>query len=123
MGKFHKQIKTRRIMAMAGLVMEINESQFDQEVLQAEMPVLVDFWAPWCGPCKMLGPVLEEVAAANDGRLKVVKVNVDENPELAQKYEVMGIPAMFLLKNGQVIDSFTGAMNKQALTDKIDKYI
>lgn len=108
---------------MAGLVMEINESQFDQEVLQAEMPVLVDFWAPWCGPCKMLGPVLEEVAAANDGRLKVVKVNVDENPDLAQKYEVMGIPAMFLLKNGQVIDSFTGAMNKQALTDKIDKYI
>jgi len=71
----------------------------------------------------MLGPVLEEVAAANDSRLKVVKVNVDENPDLAQKYEVMGIPAMFLFKGGQVIESFTGALSKQALSDKIDKYI
>jgi len=108
---------------MAGAVMEINEPQFEKEVLQATLPVLVDFWAPWCDPCKMLGPVLEEVATANDGRLKIVKVNVDENPDLAQKYEVMGIPAMFLFKGGQVIDSYTGAMSKQALTDKIDKYI
>ena len=108
---------------MAGAVQEISESQFDQEVLQATLPVLVDFWAPWCGPCKMLGPVLEEVAAANDSSLKIVKVNVDENPDLAQKYEVMGIPAMFLFKGGQVIDSFTGAMSRQALSDKIDKYI
>lgn len=108
---------------MAGAVMEINESQFDQEVLQANLPVLVDFWAPWCGPCKMLGPVLEEVAAANDSRLKVVKINVDENPDLAQKYEVMGIPAMFLFKGGQVVDSFAGAMSRQALSDKIDRYI
>jgi thioredoxin 1 len=104
-------------------VVNVNGAQFDQEVLQAELPVLVDFWAPWCGPCKMLGPVLEEVAAANDGRLKVVKVNVDENSDLAQKYEVMGIPAMFLIKNGEVIESFTGAMSKQALSDKIEKYI
>ncbi len=104
-------------------VVNVNGAQFDQEVLQAELPVLVDFWAPWCGPCKMLGPVLEEVAAANDGRLKVVKVNVDENSDLAQKYEVMGIPAMFLIKGGQVIESFTGAMSKQALSEKIEKYI
>ncbi len=108
---------------MAGLVIEVGESQFENEVLKSDIPVLVDFWAPWCGPCKMLGPVLEEVAAANDSRLKVVKVNVDENPDLAQQYEVMGIPAMFLIKDGDVIDSFTGAMSKQALTDKIDKYI
>lgn len=108
---------------MAGAVKDIKESQFEQEVLQADIPVLVDFWAPWCGPCKMLGPVLEEVAAANDSRLKVIKVNVDENPDLAQKYEVMGIPAMFLFKDGQVIDSFTGAMSKQALSGKIEKYI
>jgi len=108
---------------MAGAVKEINESQFDQEVLKSDLPVLVDFWAPWCGPCKMLGPVLEEVAAAKEGSLKVVKVNVDENQELAQKYEVMGIPAMFLIKDGQVIDNYTGAMNKQALTDKLDQHL
>jgi thioredoxin 1 len=108
---------------MAGAVKEINESQFEEEVTKSEIPVLVDFWAPWCGPCKMLGPILEEVAAANDSRLKIVKVNVDENPDLAQKFEVMGIPSMFLFKNGDVIDSFTGAMSKQALTEKIDKYI
>jgi thioredoxin 1 len=116
-------MKKRRSSNMAGAVIEINESQFEQEVMQAEIPVLVDFWAPWCGPCKMLGPVLEAVAEANDSRLKVVKVNVDDNPNLAQKYEVMGIPTMFLFKNGQVIESFSGAMSKQALTEKVEKYI
>lgn len=108
---------------MAGAVLEINESQFEAEVLKAGLPVLVDFWAPWCGPCKMLGPVLEEVAAANDSRLKVVKVNVDENQTLAQKYDVMSIPTMFLIKNGEVVESFMGAMSKQALTEKVGKYI
>ena len=108
---------------MAGSLKEISESEFDQEVVKETLPVLVDFWAPWCGPCKMLGPILEELAAENDSRLKVVKVNVDENPDLAQKYEVMGIPTMFLFKDGQVIDSFTGAMSKAALTEKINKYI
>lgn len=108
---------------MAGAVKEINESQFDQEVLKSDVPVLVDFWAPWCGPCKMLGPVLEEVAAAKEGSLKVCKVNVDENQGLAQKYEVMGIPAMFLIKDGKVIDNYTGAMNKQALTEKLDQHL
>ncbi len=108
---------------MAGAVKEIGEAKFEDEVIKAALPVLVDFWAPWCGPCKMLGPVLEEVAAANDGRLKVVKVNVDENPDLAQRYEVMSIPTMFLIKNGEVIESLMGAMNKQAILDKVEKYI
>ncbi len=108
---------------MADAVKNINESQFEQEVIQESIPVLVDFWAPWCGPCKMLAPVLEDVASDKGGSLKVVKVNVDENPDLAQKYEVMGIPSMFLFKGGKVVDNFTGAMNKQALTDKIDKHL
>ncbi len=121
--KITTERQRRQMINMAGAVKEIQEAQFEQEVLKEELPVLVDFWAPWCGPCKMLGPVLEEVAAANDSRLKIVKVNVDENPDLAQKYEVMGIPAMFLFKGGQVVDSFTGAMSKQALNDKIGKFI
>lgn len=108
---------------MAGTVKDITESQFEQEVIKETLPVLVDFWAPWCGPCKMLGPVLEDVASSNDNRLKVVKVNVDENPDLAQRFEVMGIPSMFLFKDGEVVDSFTGAMSKQALTEKIEKHI
>ncbi len=108
---------------MAGTVKDITESQFEQEVIKETLPVLVDFWAPWCGPCKMLGPVLEDVASSNDSRLKVVKVNVDENPDLAQRFEVMGIPSMFLFKDGEVVDSFTGAMSKQALTEKIEKHI
>ncbi len=108
---------------MAGAVKEIKENQFDTEVMKESLPVLVDFWAPWCGPCKMLGPILEDVAANNEGRLKVVKVNVDENQELAQKYEVMSIPTMFLFKNGEVVDSFMGAMNKQALTEKVEQHL
>lgn len=108
---------------MAGAVKEIKENQFDTEVMKESLPVLVDFWAPWCGPCKMLGPILEDVAANNEGRLKVVKVNVDENQELAQKYEVMSIPTMFLIKNGKVVDSFMGAMNKQALTEKLEQHL
>ncbi len=108
---------------MAGAVKEISESQFDQEVIQETLPVLVDFWAPWCGPCKMLSPVLEELASDKSGALKIVKVNVDENPDLAQKFEVMGIPSLFLFKGGAVVDSFTGAMNKLALTEKVEKHI
>ena len=86
------------------------------------MPVLVDFWAPWCGPCKMLAPALQELAEEYDNRLKVVKVNVDENPGLASRFDVMGIPTMILFKNGR-LDSFTGAMSKQALADKVAPHL
>ncbi|MFO7952965.1 MAG: thioredoxin [Bacillota bacterium] len=108
---------------MAGAVKEIKQDQFENEVIKESKPVLVDFWAPWCGPCKTLGPVLEELAGENEGRLKVVKVNVDENQDLAQKYDVMSIPTMFFFKNGQVVDSFMGAMNKQALSEKLEQHL
>ena len=108
---------------MAGAVKEITQDQFESEVMEESKPVLVDFWAPWCGPCKTLGPVLEELAKDNEGRLKVVKVNVDENQDLAQKYDVMSIPTMFVFKDGQLVDSFMGAMNKQALSEKLEQYL
>jgi thioredoxin 1 len=104
-------------------VQEISEALFETEVVEASLPVLVDFWAPWCGPCKMIAPVLKELAEENNGRLKVVKVNVDENPDLASRFDVMGIPTMILFKSGEVVDSFTGAMSKQALVDKVIPHI
>lgn len=104
-------------------VKEINEALFEAEVVKASLPVLVDFWAPWCVPCKMIAPVLQELAEENGNRLKVVKVNVDENPDLASRFDVMGIPTMILFKDGEVVDSFSGAMSKQALTDKVTPHL
>ncbi len=95
--------------------LELNESNFEQEVLNSPVPVLVDFWAPWCGPCKMMGPVLEEIAAELDGKAKVCKVNVDDNPELAEKYGIMSIPNFIAFKGGQVAGQQVGAVPKDAI--------
>ena len=92
-----------------------NDKNFEEEVLKSAIPVLVDFWAPWCGPCQMVGPVVEEIAKEYQGKLKVCKVNVDEAPSVASKYGIMSIPTLTVIKNGEVVDKVTGAISKSAL--------
>ncbi len=104
-------------------VKDINQVQFEAEVVQETLPVLVDFWAPWCGPCKMIAPIINEISEEHKGKLKVVKVNVDENPDLAARFDIMGIPTMAIFKGGQLVDSFTGAISKQSLTEKVSLHI
>ena len=103
-----------------GNVLEISDQTFDQEVLKADTPVLIDFWAPWCGPCKAIAPVVEEMAGAYAGRLKVVKMNVDDNPQTPSRYGVRGIPNLILFKRGQVADQIIGAVPKAHLVKAID---
>ncbi len=97
----------------------LNNKNFEEEVLKSELPVLIDFYADWCGPCSMLAPVLEEISDEYDGKLKVCKVNVDDEPELTQKFGIENIPAVFLMKNGEITDSFVGYKDK----DSLEKFI
>ena len=101
---------------------EANDATFEQEVVRADKPVLVDFWASWCGPCRMLGPILEEIASEQPDRLKVVKVNIDENHENAFKCGVTSVPTMVLFKDGQVVDLIVGAMPKRAIADRLERH-
>ncbi|EYB66808.1 thioredoxin 1 [Deinococcus phoenicis] len=96
------------------------DASFASDV-QASVPVLVDFWAPWCGPCRVMGPVLEEVAREQAGKVRVVKVNVDENPTSPARFQVQGIPTLILFKDGQPVDRIVGAVNKQALMGRLGR--
>ena len=101
--------------------LKLTQDNFEQEVLKADKPVLVDFWAPWCGPCRMVSPIVEEIAGEVAGRAKVGKVNVDEEPELAARYGVMSIPTLIVVKDGKVVSSTVGAQPKQASLGMLGK--
>ena len=103
---------------MAG-VSEVTDNSFQADVLEAETPVLVDFWAPWCGPCRVVAPVLEEIAGERDD-LRIVKLNTDENPQVASQYQVLSIPTLILFKNGQVAKKVIGAMPKKRLEAELE---
>ena len=109
---------------MAGLgVLQVSDATFDQEVLQSEQPVLVDFWAAWCGPCKAIGPIVESMAASYAGKLKVAKVNVDENASTPSRYGIRGIPALLFFKGGKVADQIVGFVPQNVIEEKIQSLL
>jgi thioredoxin 1 len=101
-------------------IIKLDESNFDRELTQDDQPVIVDFWAEWCGPCKMIAPLLDEIAREKAGSVKVAKVNVDENQSLSLKYNIRAIPALLFFKNGQLRDQVTGVASKKDLLNRVD---
>jgi thioredoxin 1 len=106
-----------------GEVAEVNQGTFEDEVIKSELPTLVDFWAPWCGPCRMLSPIVDELAGQYTGKLKVVKVNTDQNNEIAGQFGIRGIPTLIFFKGGKEIDRVVGVQPKTALAEKIESAI
>jgi len=102
---------------------QVTDASFKQDVLESEVPVLVDFWAPWCGPCRMVAPVVDEIAQQYDGQIKVVKLNTDENPNVASQYGIRSIPTLMIFKGGQRVDMVVGAVPKTTLSNTLEKYL
>jgi len=108
---------------MTANITQVADNNFDAEVLRAQLPVLIDFWAPWCGPCRAIAPVIEELAQDYAGKLKVTKMNVDENPVTPSRYGVRGIPNLLLIRDGTVKEQIVGAVPKARLVDAIEKVL
>jgi thioredoxin 1 len=115
-------VAARRIMAGLG-VLEVSDATFDQEVLRSEQPVLVDFWAVWCGPCKAIAPIVDGVAATYAGKLKVAKVNVDQNGATPSRYGIRGIPALLFFKGGKVADQVVGYVPQDVIEEKVKRLL
>jgi thioredoxin 1 len=108
---------------MSDEILQGSDATFEQEVLKSELPVLVDFWAPWCGPCRIIAPAVEAIAAERAGKLKVVKLNVDDNPATSQKYGITGIPTLILFKGGDVKETVIGVVPRTKLEEMIAKHV
>ena len=108
---------------MSELVVAATDATFQAEVVEQEQPILVDFWAPWCGPCKALAPVLEEIAGEFEGKVRVVKVNTDENPDVAMRHNVRSIPTVLLYKGGRVVETIVGALPKRHFVEMVQKHL
>ena len=110
---------------MAGKVLDVTDAQFEEQVLKSDVPVLVDMWAPWCGPCRMVGPVIEEIAEANAGAVKTCKLNVDDNPDTASKYGITAIPTVLFFKNGKEVQKLRmiGAQPKTQYQKAVDQVV
>ncbi len=108
---------------MAGKIVELNDDNFEQEVIKSELPALVDFWAPWCGPCQMMGPILEEAAAEWEGKIKVCKLNVDESMGVARDYQIQSIPTMIMFDKGAEAKKIIGARPKKAFAEEFESWL
>ena len=104
-------------------LVEAGDATFKNEVLDSKLPALVDFWAPWCGPCRALAPIIEELASEFDGRLKVVKVNTDDSPDVAMRHNIRSIPTVVLFKSGQVVETIVGALPKRRFVEMLEKHV